>query len=692
MPTFRITSPDGKTYRVTAPEGSTQEEALARVKAQHSVPATIPAPPAGQELMAAHTPAAEPYDVPPAVASAMNIAQAPLFGFGDELVGLVAGEGEKERTRATIERLKQQYPKSALLGTIAGGMATGMAGGGKLLGAKLAARLPQFLAAPTTVGQTLKNAAVIGGASGALQGAGEAETTGDIPAGAGIGLAAGVIGGPVLQGFGAGVGSALRAGAAKVAPKVAETLARQQVVRAMIRDTRAAMGGLEDVADVDVLPLAIRKFTGRLEKLGPRAVLADAGPQSGAATRQQLDLMASMPGTTGSKAGALTARRVNTRSRVLQGSAAEGLSPGGGRAGDLLEILTEKQAVEAGPLYTALHQQSITPGPELVRALESIKKAGGFKAAAEIANADVGRLGPEAAFTLPITGPKLDVTSQTVGYPTVRLRDLDNAKRGIDRLIEGEFSEGRYTNYGKSLIQLKNHYLSLIDQATVDPTTGVSTYRAARDAFAGPAAMKTAAKLGRTAMSKDDAAVRELTQGLSESELQAFKVGAYEGLRDKLGSAPGITQIMHMGRDPKIADKIKEIFGDQKQFRKFASAIAKEARIKRLDAVGGGSQTFLREAAAEDLNSSVLRDMGELYRGVTPSNLPEALSTIGRMYNRVATPEPVRNAIGNILLSRPTSEQLNALSTVLADRAKRGAISAAGAGMAVTSPLEDLTR
>jgi hypothetical protein len=34
MPTFEITSPEGKKYRVTAPEGATQEDALARVRAQ----------------------------------------------------------------------------------------------------------------------------------------------------------------------------------------------------------------------------------------------------------------------------------------------------------------------------------------------------------------------------------------------------------------------------------------------------------------------------------------------------------------------------------------------------------------------------------------------------------------------------------------------------------------------------------
>lgn len=36
MPTFEITSPDGKQYEVTGPEGSTKEQALERVKSQHA--------------------------------------------------------------------------------------------------------------------------------------------------------------------------------------------------------------------------------------------------------------------------------------------------------------------------------------------------------------------------------------------------------------------------------------------------------------------------------------------------------------------------------------------------------------------------------------------------------------------------------------------------------------------------------
>lgn len=57
MPTFEITSPEGKKYRVTGPEGSTREQALARVRGgQAEAPAdsAAPAADAGPKYIAPH--------------------------------------------------------------------------------------------------------------------------------------------------------------------------------------------------------------------------------------------------------------------------------------------------------------------------------------------------------------------------------------------------------------------------------------------------------------------------------------------------------------------------------------------------------------------------------------------------------------------------------------------------------------
>lgn len=51
MPVFKITAPDGSVYRVTAPEGATEQDALARVKAQHAEQPKAQAEPQGGGFM-----------------------------------------------------------------------------------------------------------------------------------------------------------------------------------------------------------------------------------------------------------------------------------------------------------------------------------------------------------------------------------------------------------------------------------------------------------------------------------------------------------------------------------------------------------------------------------------------------------------------------------------------------------------
>lgn len=50
MPVFKITSPDGAIYNVTAPEGATEQDALAKVQAQHGIPQPKEQPPIGPAI------------------------------------------------------------------------------------------------------------------------------------------------------------------------------------------------------------------------------------------------------------------------------------------------------------------------------------------------------------------------------------------------------------------------------------------------------------------------------------------------------------------------------------------------------------------------------------------------------------------------------------------------------------------
>ena len=623
----------------------------------------------------------------PGISSAMNIAQAPTFGFADELYGAASTLGGGDYTenrdayRARVEQFKKEYPKSAMLGTISGGLATGLAGA-KVIPGALAAQLPKWVSAPQGLAQTMGSTAAIGGVSGAAQGTGEAESRGDIASGAGLGAMAGIIGGPAVLGIGKGVVGVGKKLAGPFVQRVANKLASGKVAEALIRDMRAAMPGLEDVADDKVLDMAIKKASGRLNQLGPKAVLADAGPASGENTRNLLDTVATLPGKSqGAVSGLQHARKANI-GRDLQAAAATGLSPWGMRAGDLVGELVEQQKVTARPLYAELYgktvpnistgQYGVRENTRLTQLLDGAEKIGALKEAANIATSEVAIEGNKAAFTLSPRGDSLS------------MRDLDRVKQGLDQLIRTNTKEGQLTPKGLSILKLKNEFVKYLDEV-------VPEYKIARDAFSGPAALIDAASKGRKALAHDDAYVRGLMGNMSESELNAFRVGAFESLRDKMGTQGGRTQIMNMWQESKTADKLKEVFGSERKFREFAAEVAKESRMKRLNIVGQGSQTARRLAGEEDLAAGV----GETVAAATAAktgNIGGIAAAAGKVWGRLSAPEKVRDEIGKTLLSRPTAGQFNALKKDFAEQSRINALSSAGVGTAAPAYITQATQ
>lgn len=125
------------------------------------------------------------------------------FGFGDEMIGMFAGDEAKERSRQRLSTRRAVDPVAAGAAEIFGGLLVpGIAA------AKIAARAPSLL-------QMGARGALIGAAEGALVGAGEADE-GSRLTGAGIGAGIGAAGGALLTPvIGAG-GAAARTGGRRV--------------------------------------------------------------------------------------------------------------------------------------------------------------------------------------------------------------------------------------------------------------------------------------------------------------------------------------------------------------------------------------------------------------------------------------------------------------------------------------------
>jgi hypothetical protein len=141
---------------------------------------------------------------------------------------------------------------------------------------------------------------------------------------------------------------------------------------------------------------------------------------------------------------------------------------------------------------------------------------------------------------------------------------------------------------------------------------------------------------------------------MTASELEAFRIGALQSLRDKVGTEAGQTSLLKMWKETGTSDKLKEIFGND--YKKFASSVAKEETLKGLESVGRGSASAKRLFGEADL--SVLPAVGQAVASATQGNVFPAMGAIPKIWNQAKTPEATRDALAKLLLQRgPEAQQ-----------------------------------
>jgi hypothetical protein len=579
---------------------------------------------------------------------AMTAAQGPTLGFADELAGIfqapfIATQGEslsdaytrgRDVYRSGVESYQKEQPIGSAVAQGVASLPLGMLNLGRSV-------------APN-VGPVMRSVGS-GGLFGAVSGAGAAKTPEDIAQEAlTTGATSAVLGGATELGMKAvrPAANILKAQAGRVLPEglrglaggSSVDLARRRVAQAMLRD-----GATPD------------QVTARMSKLGDDAILAES---AGYNTRDLLDTMATLPGRTKNYTEDLIRQRQAQRGGRIANAAQQQLSPTGVRLADSVESLITKRDVDATPLYEQLKTVTIKTDDDLKQILDAAKKLGAFSRAERIST------GLREPFTLK------DLKNTT----DVAMTDLDKVKRGLDDIINSKSAtneRGDFNEFGRSVIKLKQDFLKRLDDATVDPDTGASLYKNARNAYAGPSALISAAELGRTVLNKPAATIRTLVRDMSDSELESFRVGAYEGLRDLAGTQSGQTRLLNMWKEPATQERLKEIFPSERSFRQFASDVAAEARKKDIQSVGRGSQTAGREARMDDVGLENLKDTVNVAAAAKTMDVNSLINMLSSSMKRTSVPEPVRNEIGRILMSRATSgDEMRILRNVI-DKMKK---------------------
>lgn len=387
--------------------------------------------------------------------------------------------------------------------------------------------------------------------------------------------------------------------------------------------------------------------------LNPNASIAQAGGPSALA---QLDVLASMPG----QAKSLVERRIREqqtfRPERLANAADEALGTQSKGFTATLDALTAVKKATADPLYKQLENVSVRVDDDLQKLIQASRSAHGK-----------AELLTELNRKLP-----LDISKLKAG-DDVPLNALDLVKQSLYDMGEsarGEF--GKATNTSRAYDDLRVALTKKLEALSPSDKNG-SIYRQALDAYAGPSQLGNAVVKGRTAMKQDDIALSDLMGNMSASELEAFRIGALQSLKEKVGTEAGQTSLLKMWKEPNTSNRLKEIFGDN--YQKFAQEVAKEARLKPLEQVGRGTQTFSRMAGAEDLGvMPTTMAAGKAVANAATGNPMAAMGEATNVKNRIGQvinqmPETTRNELAKMLLLRGPTGQLEVENTAALIRA-----------------------
>jgi hypothetical protein len=595
------------------------------------------------------------------VQGAINALQGPTFGFLDELAGAVAApfgkyKDVRDYVRGATQQFRQDYPITAPITSAMTAAPTMMFGGGAPSSAPVVAgMLPKAM-----------QAARVGGIQGAISGAGESQAQ-DLS-----GLAADIAKGGAAGGTTAGIGQGVLGAGGAIGSNIAQRVMPQSAQNAAtVKLAEALMRGEPKgtvFAQTGAVSTPAGRAAARIERFGPEATIADV---SGQAPKKLLDVLATLPGKTSDAVERLIKERQAGRAGRIMSAADEALGTQGKGYIATLDALETAQKTASKPLYDALEGVSVRIDKDLYNLLQRAPEA--HKAAEKLARTE-GKM-------------PIDLSALKVG-DDVPFDAIDTMKKTLWQLAENEKPNFKATAQSRAYDNLRTTLTQKMDDLSPKDEAGNSIYRLARDAFAGPAELKTAVETGRTAMKVDSLKIAELTKGMSASELEAFKIGALQSLRDKVGTEAGQTSLLKMWKEPSTSDKLREIFGND--YRKFSTEVAKEAQLKALESTGRGSPTAARLFAAGDLDNQALMNAAQAAKSGLSGDVVEAAKSVGKAWNRVAMPEATRNKLAEMLMSRGPEAQANLqnvdqlIRALNADAARRAAITGGISAQTVT--------
>lgn len=576
------------------------------------------------------------------------LGQGALLGFGDEIeAGLRTGFGllgDYDKTvgdvRSNVKDFAKENPMTALAAEIGGGLITGGVGGARAAGTAVGRKV---LEKAGTTGL----AAGIGAAEGAIAGVGAGEDA-----------ASRTVGGLVGAGAGGVLGAA--APAAISAVKTGVNRVRSGVSDKAARET-ADIKALQALEEANTTP---EKVLEGLEETRASGVTDSMIPDvAGDATRG----LARGASTISGEGRVIAQKALDDRAANLGDEIANdvgGVLAGGKTARQATEEIIERQSRNASNDYNAAFYVDGDPaGAEVTVPVSKLKGLLGgskMKAAYERAVEDAELEG--------VPMPKYDDIISGKATGDISLRQLHYMKMGLDGAIETGARQGSLaSNTKRLLVGRKNEFLKLLDDAAPQ-IDGESSYKIARNKFAGDAALRDAIEEGKKFMSGDPDELAGIVGKMSDSEKEAFRIGVAQAVRNSVDSAAD------------LADAGKRIFGSEKKRKALRAAFPDDATFnafeKRMKARAeqvttrgygprAGSPT---EPRRQDVNN--LAERADAVTSLLMGNpLPAARSLAGRVTDRATTSGRVGRFLSQDLFSTDPVAQREFLERLIARRA-----------------------
>lgn len=447
---------------------------------------------------------------------------------------------------------------------------------------------------------------------------------------------------PVMGVLGAGGRQVM----ARMSPTAAGTYAQQKVAEALIRDVPEPLTGAN----------ALTRAQARLLKLGPEARIADIGGKS---TSNLLDVQATLPGTTAAATERAIRERQVGRAGRLMAASDETLGTQGAQFTQSIENFANRRFQESRPYYAVVDSANLSVDNNLINLL---KKSGSMQRDAE-------------NLYRKQTGLDIDLSALKYGEQ-VPMNVLDTLKQTLYDSAQALRRTGN-NNDALATDKIRVELTDLLINKS-PKIGGQSAYGLAMKTYAGPSQMMDAADVGRMVMKGDILDVQQATKGMTPSELEAYRIGVLQALRQQTGTEAGQTSLLKFYKEPATQDRLKAAFGND--YKAFSAAVLREGQLKKLESTGRGSQTAARLAGQADLDVAPLGQMATAAASGSPMAIVTAATNLAR---QTQTPEAVRNEIGRILLSRDP-QQLNQLADIVKklnqSRARAAGVAGRGSG------------